>query len=121
MTVAAIRHLPDSPPSPNQCSRSRLRDDPNGGVEIIIGEGGVEDLVAVALEVGRLDAARSRIKAVEEEDEHGTNRKVEQNPVKQAACSLTFAVVAMFYRWRLVPLSPLRVRRQAKVTLPESS
>ena len=42
-----------------------------GGVEIVVGEMGVEDFVAVVYEVGRLSAARCRLPAVEEEDLHG--------------------------------------------------
>ena len=44
--------------------------DPDGFVEIIVGQGRIQDLVAVVLEIGRLDAARCRLPAVEEEDGH---------------------------------------------------
>ncbi len=44
--------------------------DPHGLIEIIIGESGVQDRVAVVLEERRLDAARSRLPAVKEEDGH---------------------------------------------------
>ena len=44
--------------------------DPNGLIEIIIGQGRAQDRVAVVLEIGRLDAARSRLPAVEEENGH---------------------------------------------------
>jgi len=40
-------------------------------VEVVVGEGGVQDLVAVVWEVGRLEAAGGRLPAVEEEDGHG--------------------------------------------------
>ncbi len=43
----------------------------NGGIEIIVGQGRVQDLMAVVLDVGPLYAARCRLPAVEEEDEHG--------------------------------------------------
>ena len=45
--------------------------DADGGIEIVVGQGRVQDFVAVVLEVGRLDAARCRLPAVEEEDFHG--------------------------------------------------
>ena len=45
--------------------------DANGGVEIVVGQGRVQDFVAVVLEIGRLHAARRRLPAVEEEDFHG--------------------------------------------------
>ena len=45
--------------------------DADGGVEVVVGEMGIEDGVAVVPEIGRLQAARSRLEAVEEEDGHG--------------------------------------------------
>jgi hypothetical protein len=39
-------------------------------VEIIFVKGGVDDFVAVILEVGRLDAARNAVSSVQEEDFH---------------------------------------------------
>ena len=39
--------------------------------EIFVGKFRVDDRVAVVLEIGRLDAARDRLPAVEEEDELG--------------------------------------------------
>ena len=38
----------------------------DGGVEIVVGQSRIENLVAVVLEIGRLDAARRRLPAVEE-------------------------------------------------------
>ena len=45
--------------------------DADGSIEIVVGQGRVQDFVAVVLEIGRLDAARCRLPAVEEEDFHG--------------------------------------------------
>jgi len=45
--------------------------DTNGGVEVVVGQGGIDDVVAVVLEAGRLQGAWSRVPAVEEEDVHG--------------------------------------------------
>ena len=45
--------------------------DPDGLLEVVVGQLRVDDLVAVVLEVGRFDAARNRLPAVEEEDGHG--------------------------------------------------
>jgi hypothetical protein len=42
----------------------------NGGIEVVIGQGWVQDFVAVVLQVGRLQAALGRLPAVEEEDGH---------------------------------------------------
>jgi hypothetical protein len=42
----------------------------DGLVEVVVIEGRVDDLVAMIGEVGRLDAARNRMPAVEEEDSH---------------------------------------------------
>ncbi len=44
--------------------------DVNGTVEIIVGQGRIQDLVAVALEIGRLAAAWGGLPAVEEEEFH---------------------------------------------------
>ena len=44
--------------------------DADGGIEVVIGQWGIEDFVAVVLEVGRLQAAWSRLPTVEEEDLH---------------------------------------------------
>ena len=44
--------------------------DANGGIEIVVGEGRVQDFVAVVTQVGRLQAAWGRLPAVEEEDSH---------------------------------------------------
>ena len=44
--------------------------DADGG-EIVVGQPGIENGVAVVLEIGRLGAARCRLPAVEEKDEHG--------------------------------------------------
>ena len=46
--------------------------DANSGIEIVIGQGRVDDFVAVVLEVGRFHTARNRLPAVKEEDFHGT-------------------------------------------------
>ena len=43
----------------------------DGGIEIIIGQGWVQDFVAVVLEEGRFHTARCRLPAVEEKDFHG--------------------------------------------------
>lgn len=40
-------------------------------VEVIVIKGGVDDLVAVILQVGRFDATGDRVPAVEEEDFYG--------------------------------------------------
>ncbi len=45
--------------------------DADGGIEVVVGQGGVQNFVAVVLQVGRFDAAWSRLPAVEEEDSHG--------------------------------------------------
>ena len=42
----------------------------DGGIKIVVGQGRIQDFVAVVFEVGRLYAARSRIPTVEEEDGH---------------------------------------------------
>ena len=42
----------------------------NGLIEVVIGQGRIQDRVAVLTEIGRLDAAFCRTKAVEVEDEH---------------------------------------------------
>ena len=42
-----------------------------GVVEIVVGQSRVQNLVAVLGQERRLDAAWSRIKAVEEDDSHG--------------------------------------------------
>src|SRR5262249_46650327 len=39
--------------------------------EVFVGEGRVENFVAMLVQVGRLDATRDRLPAVEEEDFHG--------------------------------------------------
>ena len=44
--------------------------DTDGGIEIVVGQGRIENLVAVIFKIGRLYAARSRLPAVKEEDEH---------------------------------------------------
>ena len=44
--------------------------DPYGFLKIVVGQLGIENRVAVVLEIGRLHAARCRIRAVEEEDFH---------------------------------------------------
>ena len=44
--------------------------DADGSVKIVVGQGRVQNLMAVVLEVGRLQAAWRRLPAVEEEDEH---------------------------------------------------
>ena len=44
----------------------------DGGIEIVVGRGRVQDFVAVILEIGRLDAARGGLPAVEEKDFHGS-------------------------------------------------
>ena len=56
--------------------------DADGGVEIVVGQGRVQDFVAVVLEVGRLDAARCRLPAVEEEDFHGPIVAAQRNRLK---------------------------------------
>ncbi len=43
----------------------------NGFLEIIVGQGRIHNRVTVVLEIGRLDAARCRVPAVEVEDCHG--------------------------------------------------
>lgn len=48
--------------------------DPDGGVEVVGGKSGIEDVVAVVPGAGRLQAARSRLPAVEEEEFHQTDR-----------------------------------------------
>ncbi|MGD0897019.1 MAG: hypothetical protein ABR915_04225 [Thermoguttaceae bacterium] len=45
--------------------------DSNDLIEIVVGQGRVQDFVAVVFEVGRLDAARCRLPVVEEKDFHG--------------------------------------------------
>jgi hypothetical protein len=45
--------------------------DPDGFLEIVVGQGRVQDRVAVVLEIGRLDSARCRLPAVKEKDERG--------------------------------------------------
>ena len=45
--------------------------DADGLLEIVVGQVRVENFVPVVFEVGRLQAARCRLPAVEEEDEHG--------------------------------------------------
>jgi len=45
--------------------------DANGGIEIVVGQGGIENLVAVVFEIGRFYTAWSRVQAVEEEEVHG--------------------------------------------------
>lgn len=42
----------------------------NGFVEILIGQGRIENFVSVLDEIGRLDAAGNRLPAVKEEDSH---------------------------------------------------
>ena len=42
--------------------------DANCGVEIVVGQMGIEDFVAVLLQIGRLQAAWSGLPAVEEKD-----------------------------------------------------
>ena len=44
--------------------------DADGGIEIVVGQGRIQDLVAVVFEIGRFHAAWCRLPAVEEEDEH---------------------------------------------------
>ena len=44
--------------------------DADGGIKIVVRQGWIQDFVSVVLEVGRLQAARSRVEAVEEEDVH---------------------------------------------------
>jgi len=43
--------------------------DPHSGIKVV-GQGWIQNFVAMALEVGRLQTARSRLPAVEEEDLH---------------------------------------------------
>ena len=45
-------------------------DEADGGVEIVVGKSGVQDFMAVGLEVGRCEPAWGRLPAVEKEDEH---------------------------------------------------
>ena len=45
--------------------------DADGSIEIVVGQGRVQDFVAVVLEIGRFHAAWCRLPAVEEEDGHG--------------------------------------------------
>jgi len=45
--------------------------EPDGGIEIVVGQVWIEDFVAVVFQVGRLKTARCRLPAVEEEDLHG--------------------------------------------------
>ena len=40
--------------------------DPDGGIEVLVGQGWIQDFVAVVLQIGRLEAARSRFEAVKE-------------------------------------------------------
>ena len=40
----------------------------DGGIEVVVIEGWVNDFVAVVLQVGRFDAARNRVPAVKEEE-----------------------------------------------------
>ena len=47
-----------------------LLSDPDGSIKIVVGQGWVQDRVAVVLQIGRLQAARCRLPAVEEEDFH---------------------------------------------------
>ena len=44
--------------------------DPDRLGEVLVGQFGVDDLVAVPGQLGRFDAARDRLPAVEEEDFH---------------------------------------------------
>jgi hypothetical protein len=44
--------------------------DPDRLIEVIVGQGRVQNVVTVVLEAGRLDAARGQLPAVEEEDFH---------------------------------------------------
>jgi hypothetical protein len=43
----------------------------HGSIKVFVGQGRVQDGVAVVLQVGRLQAARCRLPAVEKEDSHG--------------------------------------------------
>jgi hypothetical protein len=43
----------------------------DGGFEIVVGQGRIQDFMAVVFEAGRFHAARCRLRAVEEEDFHG--------------------------------------------------
>jgi len=45
--------------------------DPDGGIEVVFGQGGIEDFVAVVIQVGRFEAARRRLPVVQEEEFHG--------------------------------------------------
>ena len=44
--------------------------DADGGVEVVVRQGRVQDLMAVVLQVGRLHAAWGRLPAVEEKNSH---------------------------------------------------
>jgi hypothetical protein len=51
-------------------------DDADGRLEVVVGQGRVDDLVAVLSQEGRLDAAGNRVPAVEEEDFHWEHSSV---------------------------------------------
>jgi hypothetical protein len=44
--------------------------DGDGGIQVVVGQGRIQDFVAVVLQVGRLQSAGRRFPVVEEEDFH---------------------------------------------------
>ena len=48
--------------------------DYHGLIEILVVQGGIQDLVAVLGQVGRLDAARCRLPAMKEENYHQSSK-----------------------------------------------
>ena len=91
--------------------------DADGRIEIVVGQGRVQDLVAVVLEVGRLHAARCRLPAVEEEDSHGRPTSLYPSFLAWAksASALAVSPFALYARPRPNMLLPFWLSRMASV------